>query len=271
MLKEDRHKNILNLLKMNGSVTTADLCERYKITRQTIHNDLEELNHKGKLKKVYGGAISASKSQEPSIEKRRIYNKEIKNKIRQVASSFVQENDTIFLDASTTVDTMIPYLGQFKQLTIITHSIGIAYQLGNYDRFKIHMIGGLVRPQDLICTGYSTVNQLKDIYVDKAFFGMGGVSIQSGFTDYHFTDSDVRKVIIKNSTESYALFDTSKVETVTIAKFADIHEIDTLISSKVEIKDFLIDIKNQGLHYIDAQEYQVDLKNKQESIILSHL
>lgn len=254
MLKENRHKKIIELINQIGTVQTADLCVKFQTTRQTIHNDLDTLSKEGKLKKVYGGAVKMSKSEEPSIQTRRVHNREKKDIIGRVAATFVNEKDTIFLDVSTTVNAMIPYLKEFEHLTIITNSIEAAYLLGTQTPFEIVMIGGHVRTNDLACGGNLAIQALADIFVDKSFFGTGGVSMTAGLTDYHFTDSDVRKVMIENSIQSFVLFDSSKIEAITISKYADFSDIDTLLSYNVKNEEWLEFIANKETNFIDAKK-----------------
>lgn len=257
MFKEDRHNNILKLINQQGSVKTTELQKIFNTTRQTIHNDLDYLDQKGKLKKVYGGAILQTKSEEPSVDHRRVQNRIDKNVIGRVAASFVNEKDTVFLDVSTTVYAMFPYLLDFKDLTIITTSIEVAYTLGKQTSFEIHLVGGQVRNKDLGCVGSSTIQMLKDIYVDKSFFGTGGISLSAGLTDYHFSDSNVRKIMISNSTENFLLFDVSKIDVITISKFANLTDIDNFISYNLTDELFLNYFSEEGLNLIDAKPFVV--------------
>lgn len=255
MLKEKRLQRILELVNQNGSVKIADLTQIFQTTRQTIYNDLDILSENGKLKKVYGGAVRISKSEEPSIETRRDSKRFEKSMIGKCAVNLIHERDTIFLDVSTTVNEMIPYLLAFKHLTIVTTSLEAAYLLSKQTKFDIIMIGGMMRNQDMATEGTLTLQSLKDIFVDKCFLGTGGVSTVAGLTDFHFTDAEVRKIMIKNATEAYVLFDSSKINTITIAKYADFKDIYQFISYDVQDETFLNFLKEQQIPFIDAKEH----------------
>ncbi len=255
MLKENRQLKILELVNEQGSIRTAELTKLFQTTRQTIHNDLELLSQDGKLKKVYGGAIKVNKSEEPSLESRRVVNRLEKERIGYAASRFITEKDTIYLDVSTTVNEMIPYLYAFEHLTIVTNSIEAAYLLSSNTSFDILMLGGRVRNKDYATEGSLVMHSLENIYVDKSFFGAGGVSTHAGITDYHFTDSLLRKKLMGNSSEVYVLFDSSKLNTVTISKFADLQEVHKLITYNLKDKDFLRYLLEKEISYVDAKDY----------------
>ncbi|EUJ43991.1 hypothetical protein PRIP_11349 [Listeria riparia FSL S10-1204] len=57
MLNADRHNLIIDLLKRRGSVKLKDLTELVDSSESTIRRDLAELEEKGLLKRVHGGAI----------------------------------------------------------------------------------------------------------------------------------------------------------------------------------------------------------------------
>lgn len=258
MLKDNRRQKIVELVNQNGSIKTSELTKLFKTTRQTIHNDLDMLTQKGLLKKVYGGAVRTSKSEEPSTEKRKVTYPTEKKHIGYAATQFINEKDTIFLDVSTTVNEMIPFLTSFKDLTIITNSIESAYLLSKHTNFHLIMIGGHVRNKDYATGGISALNELRNIFVDKSFFGAGGISTMAGLTDYHFTDSDIRKVLLKNSSEIYVLFDASKINSVTISKYANLTDIDKLISYDVKDTSFLEYLKENEISFVDAKEISID-------------
>ena len=59
MLTEERHAFILDQVKRSGSVTMTELCEQLGASESTVRRDLTQLDEKGLLKKVHGGAIAA--------------------------------------------------------------------------------------------------------------------------------------------------------------------------------------------------------------------
>ncbi|MDW8316990.1 MAG: DeoR family transcriptional regulator [Anaerolineae bacterium] len=57
MIPADRAQRILELLAQEGSVRVADLSQRLGVSAMTIHRDLDELEQRGQLRKVRGGAV----------------------------------------------------------------------------------------------------------------------------------------------------------------------------------------------------------------------
>ena len=56
-----RKQKIMDLLKENGSVKVAELSEMFKISEVTIRSYLADMEQKGLLSRIHGGAISSYK------------------------------------------------------------------------------------------------------------------------------------------------------------------------------------------------------------------
>ncbi|MEG2101543.1 MAG: DeoR family transcriptional regulator, partial [Flavobacterium sp.] len=60
MLKAERHKYIMTKLIEEQKVVTTDLALALDLSEDTIRRDLNELDSKKQLEKVYGGAIQVT-------------------------------------------------------------------------------------------------------------------------------------------------------------------------------------------------------------------
>ena len=57
MLKEERHQYILNRLNESSRIYITSLSSELGVSDDTLRRDLTELDERGLLTKVYGGAI----------------------------------------------------------------------------------------------------------------------------------------------------------------------------------------------------------------------
>ena len=55
---EERHRIILEKLNEIGTVQVTDLVSIFQVSEMTIRRDLDQLEHKGLLRRVHGGAVS---------------------------------------------------------------------------------------------------------------------------------------------------------------------------------------------------------------------
>ena len=57
MIKDERYAKIYEYVRMRGSVTVQYLTKHVFASEATIRRDLEEMEKRGMLKRVWGGAI----------------------------------------------------------------------------------------------------------------------------------------------------------------------------------------------------------------------
>ena len=58
MLTEQRYEEIIKLLEVYGTITVQELRDKLDASESTIRRDLNFLHDKGKLMKVFGGAVA---------------------------------------------------------------------------------------------------------------------------------------------------------------------------------------------------------------------
>ena len=103
MFTEERQSAIENCLRENGKVKVKELSEIFQVTEDCIRKDLKILENAGKLKRTYGGAIlSQDYPLKRDVVDRRQFNLDKKRTIAAKAFKLIKNNETIFLDISTT-------------------------------------------------------------------------------------------------------------------------------------------------------------------------
>ena len=113
---------------------------------ETVRRDLEYLEERGSLARVYGGAVLPQpKAIEPEYEKREVKNLEEKKAIGEKALELVRDNDIIAIDIGTTTLEFARVLVGKRKLTVITNSMKIAMVLSADPNIRVIMLGGEVR------------------------------------------------------------------------------------------------------------------------------
>lgn len=103
MFTEERREAVIRKLNLEGKVRVRELSEEFQVTEDCIRKDLKALENAGRLKRTYGGAIlSQDYPLERDVVDRRKVNVEKKAVIAAKAVELIRENETIFLDISTT-------------------------------------------------------------------------------------------------------------------------------------------------------------------------
>lgn len=231
ILKSERKQVILETVNRDGVVSLDHLSQLLSSSESTIRRDLDELEAKGQLKRVHGGAESLSRlREEESIEQKAIKQVKEKEKIAQKAASYVQDGEIIFIDAGTTTQLLIDALPQLN-IRVVTNSIHHAAKL--VDRgFETIVIGGLVKAITDASVGGVALNQIGNLNFDKAFIGMNGVD-EDYITTPEMEEGAVKRAILDNASKTFVLADKSKLGQTSFVKVAPIKRV-SIITNQVE-------------------------------------
>lgn len=237
MFTEERYNIILQELKQKGTVSVTDLVKLLDASESTVRRDLNSLDQEGLLKKIHGGAITIDENtskHDYKVNVRKSLNVEDKCEIAKYAASLVEEGDVIYLDAGTTTELLINFI-EVKNITVVTNGISHAKKLLEKG-FKTYILGGEVKSVTEAVVGSSTVEELKKYNFSKGFFGVNGVSNQSGYTTPDVSEAMVKSQAIKMCQKSYILADTSKLEKRSFVTFGAITD-STLITIRINDKN----------------------------------
>lgn len=251
LLTEERYSVILEMVKQNKSVKLPELCERLGASESTVRRDLTQLDEKGLLKKVHGGAISAEDHSFSVVEqdveaKSKLFNEE-KIAIARYAASLVDDGDFVFLDAGTTTGYMIDFLPE-KNVTFVTNAFVHAKRLAQRG-FTVYIPAGEIKLTTEAIVGAECVNSLQSYNFTKSFLGANGISPAAGVSTPDRNEASVKSTAVQNSRIAYILSDHSKfgqISAVTFAKLGRVRLITDKLSeenkkyiSKVNVKEVM--------------------------------
>ena len=206
MSGKTRQDQILHLLGSRGYMTVRELVETLQYSTATVNRDLNALQSARLVKRSHGGVEIASYGQLPPLPQRQYYHKKEKRRIAREAVEKIQNGDTVFLDGSTTVQYMIPFLFEKKDLRIITNSLRLAIELGDSE-FEVICLGGRIYERPHVLYSDDTVENAMKYRPDIMFFSVDCVTpdgcIRGGNLLY--------RIMLKNSTQKWFLTDHTKL------------------------------------------------------------
>ncbi|MEK4383876.1 DeoR/GlpR family DNA-binding transcription regulator [Aeribacillus sp. FSL K6-2848] len=228
---ERRKKFILKKLADEEKLHVSELAETLDVSTETIRRDLDRLEKEGRLKKVYGGAVlAASFPWEPPFDEKSAINSKQKRVIGKMAASLVNDGDIIMVGNGTTPLEMIRYLGNKKNVTLITHSGPAMLLATEVFKGKIIFIGGEVDINQKSTTGPLAETALYKLKANKAFISAGGVSLKEGITDYDLNQAHISNIMIERSEELIVLADHTKLGESTFAHICPLDKVSIIIS-----------------------------------------
>jgi DeoR/GlpR family transcriptional regulator of sugar metabolism len=246
---------IVEMVQESGSKSVTELCDRFAVSEMTIRRDLRDLDREGLLRRVHGGAVgNLGRSYEPPYAIRTTRNDERKRAIGRRAAELVLDGDSLALDVGTTTLEIAHTLAGKRNLTIITASLPIANdivsRLSLTADVRLILTGGIVRSGELSMIGDIPARTYADFHVDKAFIGVGGISLEDGLTEYNLEDALVKKALIRNARQRIVVVDSSKFGRNTFAAVAPLSIIDTIITDSGLQPEIQQQLRAQGIEVL---------------------
>lgn len=255
MTPAERRRAILDLLETQGEKSVEELARHFGVSQVTIRNDLASLEARGLVQRTYGGAVPVRKVLfNPSFEEKWRHRLEAKQAIARKALSFIQEGDTLILDAGSTTLALARLLkDRFNKLFILTNSIPLALELQG-SGLDLMVLGGTMRHHSLALIGPATVRTLAWYRADKAFLGATGVD-ERGYSTPNPLEAETKRAMLEAAGSAYVLADSSKLGRPTLARFADLQEAvlitdgeaDAGVVAKLRAAGAVIEVADLGL------------------------
>ncbi|MHA1110314.1 MAG: DeoR/GlpR family DNA-binding transcription regulator [Promethearchaeota archaeon] len=245
----ERQQKILELIQQKGSIKVEEIVEEYEISKMTAWRDLKELEDRGLITKVYGGAVrNDTNNGEIHIDERAQKNRKIKQKLASfVVENYIKDDQVLFLDGGSTVSEIVQLITQ-TGITIITNGLRTLNLAAKIDRrIRIIGTGGEVRVKSLTMVGdYS--KPVIEIYTANIFLTSGtGLSLENGITDPDYLEANIKKDMKKRTKLVICLIDSSKLGKNAGAKSLSVGEIDVLVTDSNAPKDLIKKIEKKGV------------------------
>jgi DeoR family transcriptional regulator of aga operon/DeoR family fructose operon transcriptional repressor len=253
-MQYDRRYEILSKIRKLRTVKVSDLMEEHNVSIETIRKDLECLEERGQITRVYGGAVLRGfYGDEPEYESREILNYPQKQAIGKKAAEFINDGDVIFIDLGTTPMELAKQLRFKKRLTVITNAALTALELlRNGSDCKVILLGGEFRKEEFSSSGVITEATLQNLYATKTIISVGGISRENGVSDYNLPEAAVRRLMIARSSEVIGLADYTKFGVIAMNHICPVEKLSVLVTDWTIPPKILEEFRAEGINIVAA-------------------
>ena len=228
MLVKQRKELILNLLRKEGQVIAKDLAKTLDLSEDTIRRDLRELAKEGLLQRVHGGALPVS-SAISDVATRQNIAIEAKQTIARTAATLIHPGQIIILDGGTTTTQLVRLLPETLEITVVTHSPGIAVELVNHPLIDVILIGGKLFKHSVVTVGAIALEALSHIRADTYFMGVTGVHPDAGLSTGDLEEAYMKKALSERAADTFVLASKEKLGVASAYVIKPVTEISGIV------------------------------------------
>ncbi|MGV9824736.1 MULTISPECIES: DeoR/GlpR family DNA-binding transcription regulator [unclassified Gordonia (in: high G+C Gram-positive bacteria)] len=256
MYAEERQQAITEQVLTHGRASVTALASHFDVTSETVRRDLAALERAGLLQRVHGGAVRpglVTVIDEQGIDERESSHTTQKEAIARAAIRFLPpDGGSVIFDAGTTTHRTAQLLPHDRRLTLVTTSLQLGAVLTAYGRCTLQMIGGRVRGLTQAAVGADTVAALGKLRVSTAFVGTNGISEAHGLSTPDPDEAAVKAAIVKAAQRVIVLADSSKMNREDLSSFADLEDVDVLVTDDAIDPEFSAALSARGIEVVIA-------------------
>lgn len=239
MWSHERQAKILESLGRDGKVQARILAKMFDVSLETIRRDLMELEGRGGLLRVHGGALSTSDNvhPEPAFADRLEIHTDIKYHIGRKACELISPSSTVFIDAGTTTLAFAKSLIGINGIRIITNSIEIARLAASSGNCEILLLGGKPHQEVPATYGELTLSEIDRFLADFAIVAPVAFHITRGATSYELHEAEVARKMMRRAESCIMLCHSEKLGKESRVAICRADEVDHLVTDGGEGSD----------------------------------
>lgn len=252
----ERQEKIVELLDIQERISTDEICVRFGVSEATARRDLESLSSQGRVRRVHGGATPLQQKTAPEeipLPAHSMEQLEEKRRIGVRAAALVNDGETIFLGAGSTVLEVARSLRKHRDLTVITNSLPVMKLMADFsDDIAVISLGGMFQRSELSYIGHIAEQALAEVRADKVFIGSRAIDVDEGLSNHYLPETITGRAILKAGREIIVVADHTKFGRVAAARLAPIDAIQAIVTGSETPMQVLVALGARGVQVIIA-------------------
>lgn len=243
---EIRKNELLEILHFRKTMRISEVSEMLEISIPTARRLCTALAEEGKINRTHGSISSLdADTSKYSFEKLKKEHLKEKVKIAHRAASMVQSNQTIFLEAGTTIQQLSIALAERIKNNELTDLVIFTNSLINLEILypvypKIILLGGQYREQRKDFVGYFSELALKGLQFDYCFMGADAISSRDGIMAMDLDTVRFDSELIKHAQKAVILAHSDKFNKKSLISYVELKDVFCIVTDD-DLEDAIFD------------------------------
>jgi DeoR/GlpR family transcriptional regulator of sugar metabolism len=251
MQAEERQRRIEEYLQQVEFASLDELSERVDASTSTVRRDLQVLESRGTVKRTHGGArLINPKSDEFTFSARDTHESAEKEQIGRACADLIRANQTLILDAGSTVFHVARHL-ESRAPQIITNSLPVANLFASNSRLEVVVSGGVIYPRLGVLVGPLAVEAFSRIHADVAIMSSGGITAE-GISNSHGLLIEIQRAMIQAAQRVIFCLDHTKLGRQSLSPLCGLEDVDTVVTDAAASPGHIAMLRERGVEVVVA-------------------
>jgi DeoR family transcriptional regulator, fructose operon transcriptional repressor len=251
MHPEERQHRISEFLQKAEFASLEEIARHVDASVSTVRRDLTLLEVAGAVRRTHGGArVVTPRSDEFAFSARDTHQLAEKEAIGRACAELIPPNQSVILDAGTTVYHVARYL-ESKLPQIVTNSLPVANLFASANRLEVVLSGGVIYPRLGVLVGPLAVEAFRKIHADVAVMSAGGLSLE-GITNSHGLLIEIQRAMIQGAQKVIFCFDHTKFGRKSVLPLCDLECVDVVVADAAAPAGLVEALRQRGIQVVLA-------------------
>lgn len=231
-----RLNQLVSLLKDNETLSVKQLSETLNVSEMTIRRDLDTLKNDAIVERSYGKATYRKNEMiENSYDNYELYSEKVKmndekDRIGKFAATLLQPGDVAIIDSGSTTDKLAKYFPDNMDMTVLCYNYNVLTYLIRKPLIRLIFPGGYYHPNGQLFESPQGIHLMEAIRATKVFISASGIHEKLGITCANNYEVLTKRTALQSAQTKILIADSSKFGKIRPAYFAQLNEIDIIIT-----------------------------------------
>jgi DeoR family transcriptional regulator, ulaG and ulaABCDEF operon transcriptional repressor len=255
MHERERWQLILSEVRARGVVRLGGLVTATGASPATLRRDLVQLERRGELHRVHGGAEKIKTDEQSHLATRafdvsQTMNVENKRAVAKAAAAMCEDGESIIINAGSTTWCMAEFLRRHR-MQILTNSFPIAQELMSTSANRIILPGGeIYREQGIVLSPFDE-DSTQHFIASKMFMSCFAIT-PMGIIEGDPLIARAESKLLQRAEKLIVIADSSKFQPRGSMVVCQLSRVHTLVTDEDAPKDLLDHIRSIGVEVIIA-------------------
>jgi DeoR/GlpR family transcriptional regulator of sugar metabolism len=251
MTSEERKHRIETYLQKVEFASLEELSRHVESSISTVRRDLTALETAGSVRRTHGGArVVAPRTDEFAFSARETHQLSEKEAIGRACAALIETNNSVILDAGTTVYHVARHLGD-KAPQVLTNSLPVANLFASANQVEVIIAGGVIYPRLGVLVGPSTVEAFSRMRADVAIMSAGGITLE-GITNSHALLIDIQRAMLKAAQKIIFCLDHTKFGRLSVSPLCGLDMVDAIVTDHQAPPELVGRLRESGVEVVLA-------------------
>lgn len=249
MIAEARQAHIESYLQKVEFASLDELAREVGVSVSTVRRDLAQLEAGGAISRTHGGArLTQPKNDEYAFTVRSTHQITEKETIAKTCAALVAPNQTVILDAGSTVFHVAEELAG-RPIQIITNSLPVANLFASSPQAEVVVCGGVIYPRLGVLVGPQAVETFSKVHADVAIMGASGITPE-GIFNSHGLLIDMQRAMLQAARKVVFCLDHTKFNRRSMFFLCDFARIGVVVTDSKAPAEFLSLLRERGVEVV---------------------